>query len=58
MGAFIILHWGAAIIWPARWRHNMAPRGRMPSFSEHLCHLHSVPLLLSFYAHIVLLVAI
>ena len=22
-------------------RHNMAPRGRMPSFSQQLCHLHS-----------------
>ena len=26
---------------PARWRHNMAPRGRMLSFSQQLFHLNS-----------------
>ena len=25
---------------PARCRHSMAPRGRIPSFSQQLCHLH------------------
>ena len=44
MGVFIIFHWGgggAQLLFPARWRHNMAPRGRMLSFSQQVCNLHA-----------------
>ena len=33
MGVFIIFHW-AQFCLPARWRHNMAPRGRMLIFQS------------------------
>ena len=41
MGVYRIFHWGSAIYLSARWRRNMAPRGRMLSFSQQLSHLQS-----------------
>ena len=32
---------GAQFVLPIGWRHNMAPRGRMLSFTQQSCHLHS-----------------
>ena len=40
-GVFIMSHV------PARWRHNMAPRSRLRSFSEQYCAVYILPLLLS-----------